>query len=93
MNTPSRISPMKYKNARDILPDDLFKELQQYISGGFLYVPSSEEKKSWGQNTGAREYYRQRNKTIREKHRNGTSIEELAEEYALSAETIRKILY
>lgn len=84
---------MKYKNAKDILPDDLFRELQQYISGGFLYVPSSEEKKGWGQNTGAREYYRQRNEAIREKHRNGASIEELAEEYALSAETIRKIVY
>ena len=57
---------MKYKNAKDILPDDLFQELQQYISGGFLYVPSSEEKKGWGQNTGAREYYRQRNEEIRE---------------------------
>lgn len=30
---------MKYKNAQDILPDKLLRELQQYISGGVLYVP------------------------------------------------------
>ena len=30
---------MKYKNAQDILPDKLLQELQQYISGGVLYVP------------------------------------------------------
>ena len=38
---------MKYKNAQDILPDKLLRELQQYISGGVLYVPSADTKKSW----------------------------------------------
>lgn len=35
---------MKYKNAQDILPDKLLRELQQYISGGVLYVPSADTK-------------------------------------------------
>ena len=45
---------MKYKNAQDILPDKLLRELQQYISGGVLYVPSADTKKSWGEVSGAR---------------------------------------
>lgn len=44
---------MKYKNAQDILPDKLLRELQQYISGGVLYVPSADTKKSWGEVSGA----------------------------------------
>lgn len=48
---------MKYKNAQDILPDKLLKELQQYISGETLYVPNVQSKKGWGEASGAREYH------------------------------------
>ena len=30
---------MKYINAKDILPNALVKELQNYIQGGYIYVP------------------------------------------------------
>lgn len=33
-----------HKNARDILPDRLLKELQEYISGETLYIPKAHEK-------------------------------------------------
>lgn len=39
---------MKYRNAQDILPDRLLRELQQYVSGETLYIPSNQEKKFWG---------------------------------------------
>lgn len=48
---------MKYKNAQDILPDRLLKELQQYVSGETLYIPRRQSRKSWGETSGAREYY------------------------------------
>lgn len=48
---------MKYKNAQDILPDKLLKELQQYISGETLYIPNVQSKKGWGEAYGAREYH------------------------------------
>lgn len=83
---------MKYKNAQDILPDRLLKELQQYVSGETLYIPNSQEKKSWGESSGAREYYKKRNEEIRRKYSGGTGVEELARQYHLSADTIRKIL-
>lgn len=39
---------MKYRNASDILPDELLKELQKYASGETLYIPSNIERKKWG---------------------------------------------
>ena len=33
---------MKYINAKDILPNALVKELQNYIQGGYIYVPTNQ---------------------------------------------------
>jgi Mor family transcriptional regulator len=82
----------RYKNAADILPDDLLKQLQQYAAGDILYVPSPEKRKPWGA-TGTRQFYLQRNEEIRRLYAGRMSIAELAERYGLSAETIRKIIY
>jgi len=83
---------MKYKNAQDILPDRLLKELQKYISGETIYIPKAETKKQWGESSGARSYYKQRNEEIRSKYASGMTIDQLAEEYNLSIESIRKII-
>ena len=85
---------MKYRNASELLPDELLKELQKYASGELVYVPSGEGRKKWGTSTGARRFYEQRNEEIRRKHfHQKASIEELCEEYSLSDETVRKILF
>lgn len=84
---------MKYKNASDILPDELLKEIQKYSSGEILYIPSTIERQKWGAGSGARVFYKQRNEEIRNKYFHKVSIDDLAEEYSLSPETIRKIVY
>lgn len=85
---------MKYRNASEILPDSLLKELQKYASGEMLYVPSDKGRKKWGEGTGARQFYAQRNEEIRYKHFHGKEpLDALCEEYGLSEETMRKILY
>lgn len=84
---------MRYKNAQAILPDQLLKELQKYVSGETIYVPNAQEKKQWGEASGARSYYKERNAQIREKYRSGHTVDALAAEYHLSADSIRKILY
>ena len=84
---------MKYKNAQDILPDRLLKELQQYVSGETIYSPNADSKKEWGSVSGARSFYKQRNESIRQLHRQGKTLEELAEEFNLSVDSIRKIVY
>lgn len=83
---------MKYANGSDIFPERLLKQIQKYAAGKLVYIPSP-EKRDWGDATGYRKYLLKRNYDIRLKFRNGVTIEQLAEEYALSYETIRKIVY
>ena len=30
---------MKYKNAKNIFPDDILEELQKYVQGEYVYIP------------------------------------------------------
>ena len=85
---------MKYINAKKLLPDGLVKELQNYIQGGYLYIPAdSKQQKHWGELSGYRRELSQRNTKIIEEYHNGVSIEFLADKYLLSVYTIRKIIY
>lgn len=85
---------MKYFNAKEILPDKLIKELQEYVQAGYVYVPAkNEQHKSWGELSGYRKELSKRNSIIISEYRNGASIEELADRYYLSIYAIRKIIY
>lgn len=84
---------MKYENGRDIFPERLLKQIQKYASGKLVYIPMADKKKDWGENTGYRKYLLKRNHDIRLKFRNGVTIGQLADEYCLSFETIKKIVY
>ena len=84
---------MKYKNASDVLPDSLLKEVQKYAAGETLYFPKDKERQKWGERTGARTFFRERNAEIRQKYLQKMSIEHLADDYCLSVETIRKIVF
>ena len=85
---------MKYRNAADIFPDELLAEIQKYSSGELIYIPeSAQTKKGWGEKSGSRDYYIKRNAQIRQKHEEGKSIAQLAEEFSLSTDSIRRILY
>jgi len=40
---------LKYRNAKTILPERLFKELQQYARGELIYVPEDNSTRAgWG---------------------------------------------
>ncbi len=42
---------MNYKNATQILPQELLTQIQKYIDGEFIYIPRlSENKKTLGNN-------------------------------------------
>lgn len=75
------------------IPDHLLEELQKYVSGETVYILRSQEKKRWGAVSGARTYYQERNERIRDKFHNGDSIDSLADEFKLSTDSIRKIVY
>lgn len=85
---------MKYVKAEGILPENLLKEIQKYVQGQYVYIPSEpENKKKWGENSGNREYIKERNEIIRSKYYEGITIENLSEEFFLSVYTIKKIIY
>lgn len=85
---------MKYVNAAAILPENLIAEIQKYIQGETLYIPKKESQhQKWGTRSGGRKALDERNTTIKQAFKNGSSIDQLAIEYFLSPETIKKIVY
>ena len=84
---------MKYENAKDILPASLLKEVQQYAEGKVIYIPKREKTKGWGEASGYREKLNKRNALICSRYAAGAGIMELAEDFYLSPESIKKIVY
>jgi len=84
---------LKYKNAKMVLPEKLFKELQKYVQGEILYVPTdSSTRAGWGENNGTKEEYVTRNSEIVMLYRNGLSVDEIAKKYHLSESSIKRIV-
>lgn len=85
---------MKYKKADEVLPENLLKEIQKYVKGEMVYIPSPEgAHKAWGENSGSRMYLQHRNVEIRSRFREGFSIDQLTTVFCLSYDSIKKIVY
>ena len=84
---------MKYENAKDILPAKLLAEVQKYAEGKVIYIPKNEKAKGWGEASGYRDKLNKRNVMICSRYSAGQSILEIAEEFYLSPETIKKLVY
>lgn len=85
---------MKCVNAAELLPDHLLKEIQRYIHGEALYIPTCpSNRRKWGESSGAAGYYKARNEEMRQGFREGLDMDQLSEKYGLSIESIRKIVY
>ncbi|WP_410982123.1 CD3324 family protein [Bacillus cereus] len=85
---------MRYVKAAAVLPESLIIEIQKYVQGETIYIPKQEHTHyKWGTRSGGRKQLDARNRDIKKAFKNGTSILQLAEEYFLSSETIKKIVY
>lgn len=84
---------MKYRNASEVLPDELLREIQKYASGEALYIPTEKNHREWGEKSGSKVFYKERNEDIKYKFKHGISIDQLSSEYNLSVDTIRNIIY
>lgn len=85
---------MAYVRATAILPEELISEIQKYVQGETIYIPKLEDShKKWGMRSGSRKMLDERNASIKKAFKNGRSIEQLADQYYLSPETIKKIVY
>lgn len=84
---------MGYQNGKDLLPDKLLAAIQEYIDGGYIYIPRREENRQpWGASTKSRLLVSERNREIFRKYCSGQSVRQLAEEYCLSAKTVYGIV-
>ena len=85
---------MSYTNAADVLPQHLVEEIQTYVQGTQIYIPRAGDRRlGWGMKNGTRIMLDRRNRAIRQDHADGASIDDLADCYNLSPDTIRKIIY
>lgn len=88
------MSLLKYVKVESILPDELVREIQKYIQGEYIYIPTAAKvRKKWGENSGIRGYIENRNEDIKQRHLAGNKIAEIADEYFLSIDSIKKIVY
>lgn len=84
---------MKYKNAKNIIPKELLEQIQQYIQGDVIYIPTTKDRKiAWGQKNGTKEAIYNRNKDIFKLYISGHEINEIINIYNLSESSIRKII-
>lgn len=83
---------MKYINAAEVLPEKLLNEIFNYVDGELLYIPTSSRKRKWGELSGSREYYKKRNSEIRNQYKDGETIANIAQNYCLSYDSVRKIV-
>ncbi len=84
---------MKYINGKDVLPEKLLQQLQIYAQGNLLYIPRQENcRAGWGAVNGTRQMIKVRNMEICKMYMEGATIIELAEQYHLSEDSIRKVL-
>ncbi|MCK1997607.1 hypothetical protein SAMN04487786_3816 [Paenisporosarcina quisquiliarum] len=85
---------MTYIKATSVLPEELVKEIQKYIQGETIYIPKpGKTYKQWGTVSGERKRIDERNNSLKKAYRNGVSMGQLANEYYLSVETVKKIVY
>jgi len=85
---------MQYKQAKEIFPQHLLAEIQEYADGCLVYIPNKDgRRKPWGLKTNIKVELSERNKNIRADYKNGKSLRELHDKYFLSLDTLKKIIY
>lgn len=78
-----------YKNAKELLPPDLYRMVSALAGPGLLYLPNEEARKPWGTKTGARQDIARRNAEISAAHQCGESVPSLAARCRLALSTLR----
>ncbi len=84
---------MKYENAIDVLPKDLLERVQKFAAGKLLYIPKTVERLPWGNESEYKKYLNERNAEIQREFADGKTIYGLSDEYNLSVDSIKKIVY
>ncbi len=79
---------MKYQNADKILPKKLLEQVRKYYPEGMLYIPKGEDNLS-----SYRVELAKRNQKILALFKSRVSVMKLADEFSLSIDSVKKIVY
>lgn len=84
---------MKYINAKEVLPEELVRILQDYVQGCYLYIPKGEEQqvKDADQTRYGIELEK-RDRHIYERYLEGWGVRSIADKYHLSESSVRRIV-
>ncbi|EPS52452.1 hypothetical protein CFSAN002368_08145 [Clostridium botulinum A1 str. CFSAN002368] len=82
---------MKYENAQNVLPEHIIELIQEYMEGGYLYIPIKYENKKFGEKILVQKYFKKK------KYRNLIDMKKeyplkLAQQYYLTEHSIRRII-
>ena len=84
---------MSYIKAEEILPEELIRQIQEYVDGAYIYIPRKPgTRHPWGQETNYKAELKIRNDRIRNDYASGESAAALSRKYHLSEKSIRRIL-
>ena len=84
---------MSYIKAEKILPEELIRQIQEYIDGAYIYIPRKPgTRHNWGQKTSYKAELEIRNNCIQSEYTAGASVKILSQRYHLSEKSIRRIL-
>ena len=84
---------MSYIKAKEILPEDLIRQIQEYADGVCIYIPRKPgTRQKWGQDTEYKFELMARNDRIRKDHGEGMGVAALSRKFHLSEKSIRRIL-
>lgn len=84
---------MKYINAKEVLPEELVRILQDYVQGCYLYIPKEEQQqvKDADQTKYGIELEK-RDRHIYERYLEGWGVRPIADKYHLSESSVRRIV-
>lgn len=84
---------MSYIKAEEILPEELIRQIQEYVDGACIYIPRKPgSHRAWGMETDYRAELADRNRRIRRDRAMGMTVSQLCRCYHLSEKSIRRIL-
>ena len=84
---------MSYIKAEEILPEELIRQIQEYVDGVYIYIPRKPgTRHAWGQETDHKAELKLRNDRIRNDYASGERVTVLSCKYHLSEKSIRRIL-
>ena len=84
---------MSYIKAKEILPEELIRRIQEYVDGAYIYIPRKPgTRRTWGQETDYKAELEIRNNRIRREYAAGVSVTALSHRHHLSEKSIRRIL-